>query len=911
MKRKKINNIISFSILSLIFMNITMGNIEVKAFPYQDAELKGAELRQNSGSNYWLSSNLREWLNSDDTTVRYTSNPPATPNVNSYPYDKEAGFLSSFTETEKNAIAITERGNVFGADDTKANTNGKTGSMPYNHNNSKSMNFEYPGVLKNWANYGQVVANDKVFLLTYKEMAEYVQNRGWTVTKTPSLKVTEKFGYSQTTKLPYYIYHPIQNIGNEYLEIVSANDNAISMDTNAKDSRGLVPAIHLKKDYVVKRIKEYNIYSTTESYTVKTSNVKASDLNIGDIVEFGSHLGGTITWRVINKTEEGYPLLLSENVIDIKAFDASGDYSRRFSYIDLEDKFPVADVSTKNFQITNIQNSTDKTQTSVQLLNEEKLFERSNDKFTMNLKLQDDSGIAYITFPNNNRVYVNNTEYTFNYEVGANGNYEFGIMDVKGNFRYYVLPIGNINLAPKVDITSSNTNWTNGNVSVNIKATNDVGWSSAGYNQSVRDISGGYWGNYTTYIGKQIRVTGTVEYISDKNGLNPSSFSYGPAFTYKRIAKSGDEYNLSWNWPMPWSENLNTLKNRTLAGTKTNIDYVYTVGSDYFGSFGARTHIGLTALTSGNTTIKWTNLKYELLDNSDFAITKIQLPNGNFINSASYTDTISSEGETTYSYKVHDNRNMVTEKTIVAKIDKSKPIIDIQNIPTEYTKDDVTLKLNFSDTVSGIYEVILPNGRISGDGKNNISTDYVITENGSYTFKVTDLANNTTTQTIVIDKIDKTAPTITFNKEISNDKLSGFININVSDIGSGVSHIVLPDNSKISNTLNHKYLITNNGYYNFIVYDNVGLKANLNVYIIDLISNITNSGISKIEYMLEGATVKGWTIYTSPFEVTNEGITTIRARAYDEVGNISYEKISYVKIDKTNPVNNSVTIQLN
>ena len=909
----KIKKFISLTLLitSISGLIINQNNIDVNAFPYSDMELAGSETRTLRGSNYWLSSNLREWLNSDDKNVRYTCNPPSSAYVNNYPYDKEAGFLTGFTQEEKNAIAITERGNVFGGNDTKANTNGKTGGMTYNHNNSKSINFEYPNLMKNWANYGQVVANDKIFLLTFKEITEYVQNRGWDVTKTPSSKVTEKFGYSSNTKLPYYIYHPIHDIGNERLEIVSDNPNSISMDTNPLDARGIAPAMHLKKDVIVKRVKEYDIYNINESWITRTKSVKASDLNIGDIIEFGTHLGNPIEWRVINKTDSGYPLLLSENVIDIKAFDGKGDTARRFSYIDLEDKFKTADVSTKSFQISNVQNSVDKKPVSVELLNEDKLFERSNDSFIMNLKVTDDSGVAYVLFPDGNKINVNKTEFTFNYEVGANGNYVFGLMDIKGNFRYFVLPVGNINLPPKVDISSTTSDWANGNVSVDIKATNDVGWQSPAHNQSSRDIVGGYWGNYTTYIGKRIRVTGKVEYVSDKNNFNPSSFSYGPGFMYKSIAKSGDEYTINWTWPIPWSENLNTLKQRKLNGEPPKeFDFIYTVGSDYFGNFTARTHINLTALSSGNTTIKWTNLKFELLDNSDFAITKIELPNGQSVNASSYRDTITTEGETVYSYKVHDSRNMITEKTITAKIDKTKPTINVANIPTTYTKEDVILNIDFSDSLSGIKEVLLPNGRISGDGKKEISIEYPVSENGQLTFVVTDMAGNSTTKVVNTDKIDKINPTITYTKEVAANKLSGFINISLSDNLSDIDYLVLPDNTKVYNVSNYKYPIKSNGNYYFLVYDKAGNKNFVNVSVNELLTNITPSEIDRIEYKLEGATIQNWTVYNSPFIITNEGITTIRARAYDKAGNLSDEKTSIVKIDKTKPINNSIIIQL-
>lgn len=833
-------------IASFLTLWVCLNNeVKINAFPHTDKELVGAEKRKEAGSNYWLSSNLREWLNSDSQTVRYTQNTPNNSNVDKYPYDQEAGFLSGFTEEEKNSIAITERGNLFGANDTGATTNGKTSTVGYNHNNSKSINFEYPGYLKSYGNYGKVVANDKVFLLNFKELTEYVQNRGWSVVKTASSSMAKKYGYTTTSNVAYYVYHPIQNIGGEYLEIVSANPNAISMDTNAKNAQGLVPALHLKPTANVKRVKVYNTSSINESWTEKVSTVKANQLNIGDIVEFGSHLGESIRWRVVNITADGFPLLFSENVIDVKAFDGMGDYSQRFSYIDLEDLFPIADVSTVDFQITNIQKSNDKTAPSVELLNEDKLFERSNDSFVMNLKIKDDSGISYILYPNGNRVNIDGaTSYTFNYEVTANGYYTFGFMDVKGNFRYFVLPVGNINLAPKVEVTSSTSNWTNQNVNVSIKASNDVGWTTSGHNQSGRDTVGGSWGNYTTYIGKRIRVTGKVEYVSDKNNFNASNYVYGPGFSYRKITKSGDEYNINWTYPMAWSENLNNLKQRMLNGeAPTEFDVTYTVGSDYFGNLGSRTHISLTVAQYGNITIKWSDIKYELLDNDDFAITKIELPNGTSQNVTSYTDVISQEGENTYAYKVHDNRGMITSKNIVTKIDKSKPTITVSGNPTSYTNEDVTLKLTFKDSVSGIKEIILPNGKQVGNNQKEITINYPVTKNGSYTFTVVDQANNTTTQTVVVDKIDKTAPIINYTLSPSTwTKNNVVINITSTDDDSGLKLIVLPDGN-IVNSTKTSYTVSRNGAYYFKSIDNLGAETILVVKVSNIDQKVPNVSV--------------------------------------------------------------------
>lgn len=840
----KIKNVMVVSLLTMGMYLIH--DIEASAFNHNDMELVGAETRKERGSNYWLSSNLREWLNSDSSNVRYTQIPPSAGNVNKYPYDKEAGFLSGFTESEKNAIAITERGNLFGANDTKATTNGKTATAGYNHNNSKSINFEYPSYLKSYNDYGKVVANDKVFLLNFKELTEYVQNRGWAVMKKASPSMAKKYGYTTTSNVAYHIYHPIQNIGSEYFKMVSSNPNAVSVDTHAMMAQGLAPALNLKPTANVKRIKEYNINSTTESWTNRVTTVQAKNLNIGDIVEFGSHLGETIKWRVINITSDGFPLLLSENVIDVKAFDAKGDTSQRFSYIDLEDVFPVADVSMVDFKITNIQKSSDITAPSIELLNEDKLFERSNNSFIMNLKIEDVSGISYVRYPNGSQVNVNGaTTHTFNYEVSANGNYEFGFMDINGNFRYFVLPVGNINLPPKVEVNPSTSSWTNKDVTIGIKASNDVGWTTPGYNQSGRDSGGGSWGNYTTYIGKKIRLTGKVEYVSDKNNFNASHHSYGPGFQYKRIVKNADEYNLTWTWPLAWSENLNKLKQRKLNGEgPTEFDVTYTVGNDYFGNLSSRTHITMTVANYGNATIKWSDIKYELLDNDDFAITKIELPNGESKSVTSYTDIISKEGENTLAYKVHDNRGMITSRTVTTKIDKSKPTISVTGNPTSWTNKDVTLKLTFKDSVSGIKEITLPNGKRAGNNQKEIKIDYPVTKNGSYTFTVTDQANNTTTQTVVVNRIDKTAPIISYTLNPNTwTKNNVVINVTSIDNESGLKMIVLPDGN-IVNSTSAKYTVTLNGIYYFKSIDNLGAETILPVKVSNIDKLVPNVSVN-------------------------------------------------------------------
>lgn len=61
------------------------------------------------GSNQWQLSNIRWWLNSDTETVKYADQPPTNEAMSQQKngYDKEAGFLSDFTDAEKKAIITT------------------------------------------------------------------------------------------------------------------------------------------------------------------------------------------------------------------------------------------------------------------------------------------------------------------------------------------------------------------------------------------------------------------------------------------------------------------------------------------------------------------------------------------------------------------------------------------------------------------------------------------------------------------------------------------------------------------------------------------------------------------------------------------------------------------------------------
>lgn len=127
--------------------------------------------RRRFGSNDWLSSTLRTWLNSDDKTVDYGLQPPNVGNVwkgiNSY--DNEPGFLYAFTENEKKAIKTVTHKSLLSTFDMDQKEGGSTYYFWTNSVPLLEQNFEN-------AYFRNV--DDRVFPPDVIELKEYVYDHG-------------------------------------------------------------------------------------------------------------------------------------------------------------------------------------------------------------------------------------------------------------------------------------------------------------------------------------------------------------------------------------------------------------------------------------------------------------------------------------------------------------------------------------------------------------------------------------------------------------------------------------------------------------------------------------------------------------------------------------------------------------
>ena len=111
----------------------------------------------------------------------------------------------------------------------------------------------------------------------------------------------------------------------------------------------------------------------------------------------------------------------------------------------------------------------------------------------------------------------------------------------------------------------------------------------------------------------------------------------------------------------------------------------------------------------------------------------------------------------TYQFRVTDAAgNSVTDSIVVNNIDKVAPTLDITADKTAPTNQNVVLTAAVSD---GTVEYF-------ANGKWNTGNSLTVSENGTYQFRVTDAAGNTVTDSIVVNNIDKVAPTLDITAEI-------------------------------------------------------------------------------------------------------------------------------------------------
>lgn len=756
---------------------------------------EGALEREMRGSSYWQSSNLREWLNSEagPGRVQYTNQPPTRDKLGSYAYDQEPGFLYEFTSAEKNAIAVTEHRVILSPYDANQAKDGGTKQLPANFYYGPSMTFSLPGLSQEYVNYFYQRVNDKVFLLNPYEVQRYIQRRGWSLEKRLTEKAKQKHGISKDT-YHWWIQGPTGGNGREYNYHVRDDDTNIDYVYNHQPS-GIVPAIQIKPNATV-------------------DGRRASQLRIGDLVTFGRYMGEPILWRVININKQGYPLLLSEYVLDLKPFDAPGDdFSYKYSnYIN----FPNHDSTIFDHDhYRTVSGSTDREPPVITLVNENEMFKRQNNSFTLVFDVTDNYvGVKHTILPNGTVT----TSQRFSYTITENKHYLFRAADRNDNYSYLTLPIGNINPPSHVIVQPSTTDWTNKDVTVDIFASNDIGFTISQADQTGRDIDFQTLPNYTSYAGKRFRISGSVELIEAKT--TPTWQDARIGFYYQETHKEYGEYTQRHVWDYRYSVRLSRL----MQNGRNHFDFIFEVPGTYYSGLRAIGQINVP-FADRNYHIRWHDVTYELIDDEDFYIKRIILPDGKSIYNNRYTHTLTKSG--TYVYKVEDSRGKITERSVTVKIDKEGPNIDVtyDNNPARSVK----LLVSAHDDGIGLKEIILPNGeKVSGS-----SYTYEATSNGTYTFEAIDLLGNKSKKSVTINNIDRTPPELRFKVNPTGWTRKPVQIKAIASDQNGIDRIILPDKTSVYSS-QATYTVTNNGRYVFEAVDGAGNRRTATIEITNI-----------------------------------------------------------------------------
>ena len=251
------------------------------------------------------------------------------------------------------------------------------------------------------------------------------------------------------------------------------------------------------------------------------------------------------------------------------------------------------------------------------------------------------------------------------------------------------------------------------------------------------------------------------------------------------------------------------------------------------------------------------------------------------------------------------------------KIDNVAPTGSLSHSPTNWVNTDVKIHWSVADANSGVKQIKLPDGTI----KTTATGDYTVSQNGTYTFVVYDVAGNTLTLQETVTNIDKTPPTGSLSHN-PTDWVIDYVKIHwtASDSQSGFNRVVLPDGTSTTDA-SGDFTVTDNGTYTFTLYDNVGNSRNLTENINNIDKIMPEGVLSLQENRLTDEKIKiSWKAFDlqsgfskillpdSTFSTNATGEFTVSQMGdysfviYDRVGNTRELSINVSNVDMINPI---------
>lgn len=162
-------------------MLVTERVISFKFFDSKETAKKGFD-EISAGSDLWHDSNIRQWLNSSESIVKWMNYPPVYSNYYGSiftRYDKEKGFLSdeNFSQQDRNAIKPVTCKTIV-SDMNRDRRDGGEESHVYKTKLEEAIQNYDQSYYRN--------TSDKIFLLSIKELYDYYYLRGWDIKVVPT-----------------------------------------------------------------------------------------------------------------------------------------------------------------------------------------------------------------------------------------------------------------------------------------------------------------------------------------------------------------------------------------------------------------------------------------------------------------------------------------------------------------------------------------------------------------------------------------------------------------------------------------------------------------------------------------------------------------------------------------------------
>lgn len=190
--------------------------------------------RDTYGSNYWVDSNMRSWLNSTSkaSEVKWLcGNPPKSGYVAGNEYDGKAGFLNSFEKNEIAAMKTTTQKSIVSHPEYNCGIHeGESHSDLDYHSDIQS-------VSNNFDDAYYVNSTEKVFLLDVKQV-----NKVWA-----NLNDYYIGRNSDGSKWPYWLRTPVTDCNHDMRYV--HNNGSIGRETPSQYYIGVRPAFYLDTDY--------------------------------------------------------------------------------------------------------------------------------------------------------------------------------------------------------------------------------------------------------------------------------------------------------------------------------------------------------------------------------------------------------------------------------------------------------------------------------------------------------------------------------------------------------------------------------------------------------------------------------------------------------------------------------------